>query len=488
VLCRGVAVMNTAGRAVRMAGSLTDVTERHAIQEQLRQAALHDTLTGLPNRALFMELLEQALAHSQRSDKPLFATLFIDVDRFKVINDSLGHLAGDRLLVEVARRLHTCLRGGDVIARLGGDEFTLLLNDLGERSEAIRVASRIQALFDAPFVLNGQDVFVTVSIGVAFSSTGYQKAEDILRDADSAMYRAKGLGRNRQEIFDVSMHSGKTDRLNLETEIRSAVERGEFHLCYQPIVSLSSEELVAFEALLRWTRRDGRIVTPSEFIPLAEEIGMIDMVGVWTIREACRQLREWQERRPEAAGIGMMVNISSRQLTHPTFVEDVVAAVHDAGIDPDRLRLEITETGLMKSPDAATEVLNRLRDRGVQVYLDDFGTGYSSLSYLHRFPVSTLKIDRSFVSNLEETRERPVIVESILALARSVGVDVIAEGVETRDQMLRLRHMGCEYAQGFFISHPLPPLGAEAFMSGAGVPWSSRPAMVQTIPQPANIH
>jgi diguanylate cyclase (GGDEF)-like protein/PAS domain S-box-containing protein len=487
MLCRGVAVTNAEGGAVRMAGSLTDVTERHVIQDQLRHAALHDTLTGLPNRALFMELLEQALARSKRSGDRLFGALFVDVDRFKVVNDSLGHLIGDQLLIEITRRLHACLRRGDVIARLGGDEFTILLNELRNPAEAIQIASRIQESFAVPFQLDEHEVFVTASIGLALSSTGYTNAEDILRDADTAMYRAKALGSNRQELFDVSMQPRAMDRLNMENEIRTGVERGEFHLCYQPIVALASQQLVGFEALLRWTRRDGRTIMPDEFIPLAEETGLIDIVGIWTLREACRQLGAWDERFPVMSERGMMVNVSTRQLMHPAFIEHVAAAIRDAGIEPDRLRLEITETALMHSPDAAATVLGELRALGVQVYLDDFGTGYSSLSYLHRFPVNTLKIDRSFVRSLADKREQPAIIESIVALARSVGANVIAEGVETQDQAKQLRQMGCGYAQGFFFSRPLAPVAAEAFLARSA---RSHAELVGRLSPPsvANVH
>ena len=465
MLCRGVAVRGSAGRVVRLAGSLTDVTERHLAQEQLRQAALHDPLTGLPNRALFMEMLEHALAQSQRSANRLFGTLFIDVDRFKAVNDRLGHFVGDQLLVAVTKRLQTCVRSGDVIARLGGDEFTVLLNELRHPAEVSLTATRIKESFTMPFDLEGNEVFVTASIGVALSSTGYSRAEDILRDADTAMYRAKALGRNRQEIFDVSMRVRAIDRLNLENDIRLGVERGEFYLCYQPIVSLATEQLVSFEALLRWRRRDGRTIMPVEFIPLAEEVGLIDLVGIWSLREACQQLAAWNRRFPIASQLAVTVNVSGRQLMHPEFIEHVTAAVRDAGIRPDSLCLEITETTLMHSLDLAANVLGALRALGVQVFLDDFGSGYSSLSYLHRFPLNTIKIDRSFISRLAADKREPAIVESIVALARNVGANVVAEGVETRDQLRRLRQIGCGYGQGFLFAEPMVPTAVEALLT-----------------------
>jgi len=316
-----------------------------------------------------------------------------------------------------------------------------------------------------PFELEGNEVFVTASIGVAVSSTGYTRAEDIVRDADTAMYRAKALGRNRQEIFDVGMRAHGMCRLNLEHDIRLGVERGEFRLCYQPIVSLATEQLVSFEALIRWNRRDGRLMMPAEFIPQAEEAGLIDLVGIWSLREACRQLAAWTSRNPGASDLRVTVNVSSRQLMHPEFTEQVASAVRDAGIRPDRLCLEITETTLIQSLDLAATVLGELRALGVQVYLDDFGSGYSSLSYLHRFPVNTLKIDRSFISSLGATGQQPAIVESIIGLARSVGASVIAEGVETRGQLRQLKHLGCGYAQGFLFSEALAPGAAEMLIA-----------------------
>jgi diguanylate cyclase (GGDEF)-like protein/PAS domain S-box-containing protein len=464
MLCRGAAVQGSDGQAVRIAGSLTDVTEWHLAREQLREAALHDPLTGLPNRALFMDMLERAVAKSRGQGNHLFGTLFIDVDRFKAINDSLGHYIGDQLLIAVSQRLQACIRSRDVIARLGGDEFTILLNDLHDPGELAQTATRIKRSFTTPFKLEGHEVFATASIGAALSSTGYTDAEDILRDADTAMYRAKTLGRNRQEIFDLSMRAPAMDRLNLENDMRLGVERGEFQLCYQPIVSLATEQLVSFESLLRWKRRDGRMMMPSEFIPIAEETGLIDQLGMWTLREACRQLAVW-ERLPAASQLAITVNVSSRQLTHPEFIEQVAAAVRDAGVRPESLCLEITESTLIHSLDRAANVLAELRALGLQVFLDDFGSGYSSLSYLHRFPVNALKIDRSFISGLAtDTADRPAIVESIIALAQSVGANVVAEGVETREQLRRLRQIGCGYAQGFLFAEALSPSAAEALL------------------------
>jgi diguanylate cyclase (GGDEF)-like protein/PAS domain S-box-containing protein len=460
MLCRGVAVRQPDGLATRIAGSQTDITDRATAQEQLRHAALHDTLTALPNRALFMELLEQVLARAKRNPDHRFAVLFLDIDRFKVINDSLGHLVGDELLAEVSRRLESCLREGDVLARLGGDEFTILLNDLGSQNEANMVADRIQGVLRAPFVLAGREMFATASIGVALSGSSYTRPEDIMRDADTAMYRAKALGRARHEVFDASLHAKVIDRLGFENDLRGAIERGEFVLHYQPIVSLASGRWTGFEALVRWERA-GRCVAPSEFIPIAEETGMIEPLGTWVLQEACRQLAAWRKETPDGPVPVITVNVSTRQLTRANFVQVVKDALRTSTLMPGDLRLEITETVLMEDPERAEVVLRELRRLGVKIYLDDFGTGFSSLSYLHRFPIDTLKIDRSFVASLKEGSERPAIIESIVTLAKTLGTHVIAEGVETERQMNELARLGCTEAQGFFFSQPLPVNTAE---------------------------
>jgi diguanylate cyclase (GGDEF)-like protein/PAS domain S-box-containing protein len=463
VLCRGAAVRRPDGQATRIAGSQTDVTERAAVQEQLRRAAFHDPLTGLPNRLLFLELLGQVLDRSERHPEHVFAVLFLDIDRFKVINDSLGHLIGDELLVAVSRRLEAGMREGDVIARLGGDEFTILLNDLDEPAQASAVASRVLAALRDPFSIKGREVFVSASIGIALSVGRYRQAEHIMRDADTAMYRAKALGKARYVIFDESMHALAVDRLRLESDLRRAIERGEFALHYQPIVALKSGEWTAFEALLRW-QRGGVQVSPTEFIPIIEELGLIDVLGDWVIREACRQMADWRARFPHGA-LGVTVNVSARQLSQPDFLIGVRNAIRDANLQPGDLRIEITETTLMENPEAAETVLRRLRAMGVKVYLDDFGTGFSSLSYLHRFPVDTLKIDQSFIARLSTGVHEPAFIESIVALARTLGTRVVAEGVETEAQMRTLIRLGCGEAQGFFFAHALPPAVAETFLA-----------------------
>jgi diguanylate cyclase (GGDEF)-like protein/PAS domain S-box-containing protein len=463
MLCKGAAVRLANGTATRLAGSLTDVTERTQTQEQLRRAAQHDALTDLPNRALFVDLLSHALERVRRPGAKPCAVLFLDIDRFKIINDSLGHQIGDELLIAISRRLQGCVREDDVVARLGGDEFTILLNELPNVERANRVAERILDAIQAPLSLGGREIFTSTSIGIAISTPEYNSPDEIMRDADSAMYRAKTRGKARYEIFDAELHAQVLDRLGLENDLRRAVERRELSLHYQPIVSLSTGQPVGLEALLRWNR-GGVAVSPATFIPVAEEIGIIETLGAWVVQEACRQFSTWQTTMGEDAIGGITVNVSTRQLVQPTFVSIVQAAVIDARMNPSALRLEITETALMKNPEVVEDVLRQLRAFGVKIYLDDFGTGYSSLSHLHKLPVDALKIDRSFVASLMH-RDRPAIVESILALARTLGTPVIAEGVETADQLRELARLGCAQGQGYFFSKPLAPADAQAYLT-----------------------
>jgi diguanylate cyclase (GGDEF)-like protein/PAS domain S-box-containing protein len=486
MLCRGVAVRAADGRAMRIAGSQTDVTERAAAQEQLRHAALHDALTGLPNRALFIELLGQVIDRRRRHPECLFAVLFLDVDRFKVLNDSLGHVIGDELLIGVSRRLEACMRQGDTIARLGGDEFTILLNDLSHTDQATAVAERTLDALREPFAIRGREIFVTASVGIALSHGGYKRPDQVMRDADTAMYRAKALGKARFELFDASMHTRAMDRLSLEVDLRRAIERGEFALHYQPIVSLRSGQWTGFEALLRW-QRGGCWISPAEFVPVIEEMGLIESLGAWVIQEACRQMAVWRAQFPNGRMLGVTVNVSARQLARSDFVETVRSAIGQSNLEPGDLRVEITETTLMENPDRAEVVLRELRAMGVKVYLDDFGTGFSSLSYLHRFPVDTLKIDRSFIACLAGRNHQPAFVESIVALARTIGTQVIAEGVETEAQMDELVRIGCGEAQGFLFAGALPPDRAEALLAcgdGSGA-FAPRP---RTVPVSVIIH
>jgi diguanylate cyclase (GGDEF)-like protein len=431
-----------------------EVADRQRAEEQLVHDALHDSLTGLPNRTLFTDRLEGAIARARRRPNGLFAVLFLDVDRFKVVNDSLGHMVGDRLLRAIARRIPACLRDTDTFARLGGDEFAVLLEELRDPAEALRMADRIQRELALPFDLEGQEVFTTASIGIALSSIGYSRAEELLRDSDTAMYRAKALGKARYEVFDEAMRARAVALLNLETDLRRALERGELRLFYQPIVSLESGRIVGLEALLRWQHPELGLLAPDEFVPLAEETGLITFLDRWLLRQACLQLGAWHARWETDPPLTMSVNLSSKQFLFPDLVEHVAAIVREAAIPPGDLRLEITESAIMENVDAAASVLARLRALGLRVSLDDFGTGYSSLSYLHRFPIDTLKIDREFAAKLGD-RESREIVRTIVTLARNLGMQVIAEGIESLEQLNQFRAMECELGQGFLFSQPV---------------------------------
>jgi diguanylate cyclase (GGDEF)-like protein len=477
-LCRGVAARGPRGRAARIAGSLTDVTERATAMDLLRSLGFRDPLTGLCNRAVFVERLGQRLEQFKQHRGRRFATLYLDLDRFKVVNDSLGHLVGDELLTAVSRRLEACLRDGDSLARLGGDEFAILLNGLEDEGQANAIAFRIQDALSAPFSIGGREVFTSASIGIAFSAAQYDNPEEMMRDADTAMYYAKARGKARHELFDAEMHARALDRLGLENDLRQAVKGGEFDIHYQPIVSLNSGMCVGFEALVRWSR-NGQAISPDKFIPVAEELGLIEPLGTWVLQEACRTFSDWQRRFPRYGLECITVNVSTRQLMQTNFLQIVQQAVERSGLTPSNLRLEITETTLMGSPNMAAEALRELRDFGVKVYLDDFGTGYSSLSHLHKLPVDALKIDRSFVRSLL-LPERPAIVESILALARTLNTGVVAEGVESEMQAHELKRLGCRHAQGYFFSPPLSSPRVEQ-MLGARRPLGQKP--VEAMPR-----
>ncbi|NJO40312.1 MAG: EAL domain-containing protein [Cyanobacteria bacterium RU_5_0] len=452
ILSRGLAVQDADGHITRMAGSQTDVTGWKQAEEKLVHDALHDTLTGLPNRILLMERLHHVIQLSQRSNT-LFAVLFIDLDRFKVINDSLGHMIGDQLLISIAYRLSGCLRPSDTIARLGGDEFIILLEDIKDNADATQVADRIQRELSLPFNLEGHEVFTAASIGIAFSMTGYTRPDDLIRDADTAMYHAKAAGRGRYEIFHLGMHTHAVELLQLETDLRRAIERQELLLHYQPIVSLRFQRIIGFEALLRWYHPRRGYICPTEFVPIAEETGLIIPIGQWVLRQACQQMRHWQQQFSDREPI-ISVNLSSKQFT-PYLIEQISQILEDTGLNARYLRLEITESTLMENAESAIMTLTQLRDLGIQLAIDDFGTGYSSLSYLHRFPIDTLKIDRSFISKIDVDGEQLAIVRTIMTLAWNLGVEVIAEGVETQKQLVQLRSLRCEYAQGYFFCKPV---------------------------------
>ncbi len=467
VLARGIVVRDVRGRPTRMAGSLTDVTERKKVEERLRHEVLHDELTSLPNRAYFSELLTRALGRAQRHRGYRFAVLFLDMDRFKLINDSLGHATGDRVLELVARRLRVCLRPEDTVARLSGDEFAVMVDAIGDAEDAVRVAERIQQELRVPFNLEGREIFTSVSIGIALSHSRYQRPDDLLRDADIAMYRAKNAGKARHELFDREMHVEVTRLLQMETDLRRALERDQFRIHYQPVVDLAGRRILGFEALLRWEHPRRGMIPPDEFIPVAEETGLMVPIGRWVLAQACRRLREWGERYPSHPGVRMSVNLSSRQWRDPGLLREIKEQVAVAGVDASRLSLEITE-GVIMADDALLEGrVAQLRELGLKLHIDDFGTGYSSLGLLHRFPIDTLKIDRTFTARLGNGGggESAEIVRTIVGLARTLNLEVVAEGVETESQAAALRGLDCLQGQGYFFSRPVEHTVAEALLA-----------------------
>jgi diguanylate cyclase (GGDEF)-like protein/PAS domain S-box-containing protein len=440
------------GQVAGYQGIIHDITERKRTEAQLLHEALHDALTGLPNRTLFMDRLSRSLERARRNRSFLFAVLFLDLDRFKVINDSLGHLVGDEVLAAIAHRLVGSVRPGDTVARLGGDEFAVLLYNIENLTDATTIADRIQDTLRQPLTIRGREVFTTASVGIALSSTECERAEDLLRDADTAMYRAKELGRVRHQVFDRTMHTRAVELLQLETDLRRAVDRMEFTVHYQPIVSLATRELEGFEALARWNHPERGLVLPADFIPLAEETGLIVPIGYHVLLEACRTMGRWQAAYPRARGLSLSVNLSGRQLAQPDLVDKVRAALAAGGLPPGALKLEITESAIMVDPENAVSVFGEMRDLGIELCIDDFGTGYSSLAYLQRFPVTRLKIDRAFVRCLLEESSNVEIVRAIVTLAQNLGIEPIAEGVETPEQQTRLLDLGSRFAQGFLFS------------------------------------
>jgi diguanylate cyclase (GGDEF)-like protein/PAS domain S-box-containing protein len=461
----GTPIINAEGEIVGTMGVFTDISTRKRVEEQLLHDAFHDSLTGLANRALFMDHLRMTIERSKSRHSNSYAILFLDFDRFKVINDSLGHTEGDNLLKFIAQRLKMATRTGDLAARLGGDEFVVLLSELAEDGDAVQVAERIQDSLKNPFDLNGHEIFISASIGIALSASGHKCAEDMVRDADIAMYRAKARGKARYEIFDQAMHQHALKQLRLETEMRRALDREEFLLHYQPVINLETGRLIGFEALVRWRHPERGMVPPFEFIGAAEDNGLILPLGAWILEESCRQLREWQDANPAAENLSVSVNLSSKQFSQPDLAEQVAEVLKKTELDPHRLKLEITESHIMDNSEMAIATMNRLRSLGIELSLDDFGTGYSSLSYLHRLPASFLKVDRSFVNLMTENSENSEIVHTIIKLAQNLKMRVVAEGIETADQLANLRQLNCEYGQGYFFSEPLEAKKAEIFIN-----------------------
>jgi Amt family ammonium transporter len=451
------------GEVTGVAGSLYEVTDRKRLEERLQHDALHDPLTGLPNRALFLDRLAQALERARRRPDKLFAVLFLDLDGFKAVNDTRGHAAGDELLRALARRLQASLRGADTVARLGGDEFAFLIEEVEGPADATRAASRVLADLRAPFAVEGGDVTVTASIGLTLGPRHYEHASDMLRDADVAMYRAKAQGPGRQQVFDRSMQERAAHLLRLEGDLARALERDELRLHYQPVVALASGGIVSVEALARWAHPRRGLLPPGEFIPLAEETGLIVPLGRWALGEACRQLGAWR-----GAGLGgdlrVAVNVSARQLAHPDLVREVEEALRESGTPAASLELELTESALTADGDGAAGVARALSALGVRIVLDRFGTGYSSLGALHRLGLRGLKIDRSFVQALDGPRAEAPVVRSAIALARSLDLEVVAPGVETAEQLARLRQLECGAAQGFHLARPQEPDDAAALL------------------------
>ena len=440
----------------------TELMERKKMEAQLRHDAFHDALTDLPNRSLFLDRLNHALklsqrrSHSNSENLPeQFAVLFLDLDRFKIVNDSLGHSAGDQLLKMVATRLVKCLRGGDTVARLGGDEFVMLLEEIQDINDVIDVAQRIQESLKIPMLIDGNEIFISTSIGIALNSAEYTQPDQLLRDADTAMYRAKELGRQRYEIFNPAMHTEALKKLRLENDLRRAIERQELRVHYQPIVCLKSRQILGFEALVRWQHPDRGLVSPAEFIPLAEETGLIGGIDFWVLEKACSQLRIWQDQFAVAETLTVSVNLSGRQFTKPDLISQIEQVLKKTNLSNTNLKIEVTESILIEKTSLATQILSELKERNIQICIDDFGTGYSSLSYLHRFPIHTLKIDQSFIARLNNNSEDGEIVKAIIVLGINLSLNVIAEGIETAGQLNFLEANNCHAGQGYYLFKPM---------------------------------
>lgn len=455
VIVGGAQLTNDEGKVTGTMGVFTDISARKRAEDQLLYNAFHDGLTGLANRTLFMDHLRLTIERNRRRQTNKFAVLFLDLDRFKIVNDSLGHAAGDELLKQIARRLELSTRTGDLTARLGGDEFVILLNELADVGESVIVAERVLEELKPAFNLGGHKIFISASIGIALSSAGYMRSEDMLRDADIAMYRAKANGKAQYQIFDQQMHEQAAIRLTLETEMRYALENKEFEVHYQPIIDLGNETLKGFESLVRWRHPERGLILPLEFIPTAEENGLILPLGAWILHESCRQMTYWKMQNPALAHLTMSINLSTKQFSQADLADRIITTLEETGLDPACLRLEITESELMENQEAAKKMMNRLHELGVGWSLDDFGTGYSSLSYLHYLPVNFLKIDRSFIGQMTESKEKYEIVRTIIKLAESLNMKVIAEGIENIEQLEELKKLGCKFGQGYYFCKPM---------------------------------
>ncbi len=463
VIIGGTPTFDLEGEFSGTIGVFTDITGRKMAEEQLLHDALHDSLTGLANRSLFMEHLKLTIKSRKRGNKGLFAVLFFDFDRFKVVNDSLGHAAGDELLKQIAARFEANLRPGDLVARLGGDEFTILLNDLASEQAAFLLAERLQEDLKRPFDIQGREIFTSASIGISFG-TASSTADELIRDADIAMYRAKSKGKSRFQLFDKEMHESAIKRLQLETELRQALKRKEFCLFYQPIVDINTRALSGFEALVRWNHPQKGFVPPDEFIPVLEENNLILTLGKWVFQEGCRQLMEWRRQIDGSDHLQMSINLSVKEFSQLNLIEQISETLAQTGVDPGSIKIEITESHVMENTGSAVSMMERLRGLGLELSLDDFGTGYSSLSYLHQLPVKFLKIDRSFIGRITENAEKREIVHTIVRLAQNLKMQVVAEGVETEEQLEELRRQGCEFGQGYLFSRPMDAVAASRYI------------------------
>ena len=441
-----------------------EILERRTVEQQLTHDSLHDAMTGLPNRVLFLDRLGQAIAYCKRRTEYTFSVLFVDLDQFKVINDSLGHLTGDQLLISAGRRMSECLRSSDTVARLGGDEFAILLEITGEKSSVSLIAGKLQDALKLPFQLDGHELYITASIGVVTSVAEYFHPEEVLRDADIAMYQAKAQGKARFETFEITMRSHVFSRLEMEQELRMALEDREFQLYYQPIISMKSDQLISFEALIRWTHPTRGLLLPDEFLPIAEESGLILPIEEWVLNEACAQLKKWHEKYPSLQNVSVNVNVSNRQFAQSSFVDGVIKALQRNDLKAEALKLEITENVLIRNYAAANEVFTKLRNLGVQLQIDDFGSGYSALGYLQHFPISAIKIDKSFIDEMGKGPRGIELIRAIVSMARELGMEAIAEGIETDEQLKQLKDLSCNLGQGFFLSKPLDKGSAETML------------------------